>query len=203
MMGPSLWHRACLSLLGTLTAILVLTATLAPAQAQSSSAAEDLKTFAAGIIFAMNGAAGPRGEAPGTVRRILSQGVDLDAIASYVLGDHQTAASAAQLDRFGALYNQYLLKMLSGLLLDKQAKNLTVIESKSHEGATSVLSEVELASGETMEWRWLMRKDGPGHRVVDLQTHGISLASMLKFEVDSVIRRKGFNKFLDELQRRL
>ncbi len=175
----------------------------AVAQTQDNGPAEDLQAFANGIIVALDGAPEPRSDQPSAVRRVLAQGVDLDAIAGFVLGDHETGASPAQLDRYRSVYNRYLLNMLSNLLLDKHAKNLKVIGSHPQDNGTSVLSEVELASGEILEWRWLLHRDGPSHRVIDLQTHGVSLAAMLRYEADSVIRRMGFNKFLDELQGKL
>ena len=90
----------------------------------------------------------------------------------------------------------------AGLLLDRQAKSLTVIEAKQESDTTSILSEIELASRTKHEWRWLLRKNGASYRVVDVKTQGVSLVLMLKVEVDSMVQFKGFERFLEQLHER-
>ncbi|MCZ6860961.1 MAG: ABC transporter substrate-binding protein [Alphaproteobacteria bacterium] len=182
---------------------MIALATMIPHSAQAESATKDFETFADTVFRALASDKEAPEDREAALHRVIVQGIDLEAIASFVLGDHRDEASEAQRDRFNSLYGEYLLGMLSRLLMDGEAKSLTVIEAKQVSDRTSIRSEVELASGKRQEWLWLMQKNGATHRVIDVKTDGVSLALMLKMEADSVIRRQGIDGFLVLLRKKL
>lgn len=181
----------------------VALALMLPHAARAESAAEDFEAFADSMLLALANDQGTPDDREAALRQAFIRGIDLEAIASFVLSDHSDEASAAQRRRFDSIYPEYLLGMLSRLMLDRGAKSLTVLETKQESETTSILSEVLLASGKRRKWLWLLHKSGATHRVIDIKTRGMSLASMLKVEVNHSIKRDGIEGYLVQLRQRL
>ena len=123
-----------------------------------------------------------------------SKYLDLDALASYTLGNYREKATNSERENFNKLFREYFVKNISSKLNDFADQDLKIIDSKKiNENniivSTKVFSKKD-AQEIAVEWRIYIKDSKLLAR--DLVVEGLSLARTQKEEFSSIIASKGF-----------
>ena len=123
-----------------------------------------------------------------------SKYLDLDALASYTLGDYREKATNSEKENFNKLFREYFIKNMSSKLNDFADQDLKIIDSKKINDnniivSTKVFSKKD-AQEIAVEWRIYIKDSKLLAR--DLVVEGLSLARTQKEEFSSIIASKGF-----------
>jgi phospholipid transport system substrate-binding protein len=128
--------------------------------------------------------------------------LDLDALASYTLGDYREKATNSERENFNKLFREYFIKNISSKLNDFADQDLKIIDSKKiNENniivSTKVFSKKD-AQEIAVEWRIYIKDSKLLAR--DLVVEGLSLARTQKEEFSSIIASKGFVGLITSLE---
>ena len=128
--------------------------------------------------------------------------LDLDALASYTLGDYREKISAQEKEVFNKLFKEYFIKNMSSKLNDFSDQELKVTASKQiNENniivQTKIFSKKE-AHEINVDWRIFSKDNKLLAR--DLVVEGLSLARTQKEEFASIIASKGFSGIVAALE---
>ena len=131
-----------------------------------------------------------------------SKYLDLDALASYTLGDYREKATNSERENFNKLFREYFIKNMSSNLNDFADQDLKIIDSKKiNENniivSTKIFSKKD-AQEIAVEWR-IFTKDSK-LLARDLVVEGLSLARTQKEEFASIIASKGFVGVISALE---
>ena len=131
-----------------------------------------------------------------------SKYLDLDALASYTLGDYREKATNSERENFNKLFREYFIKNMSSKLNDFADQDLKIINSKKiNENniivSTKIFSKKD-AQEIAVEWR-IFTKDSK-LLARDLVVEGLSLARTQKEEFASIIASKGFVGVISALE---
>lgn len=123
-----------------------------------------------------------------------SKYLDLDALASYTLGDYREKATNSERENFNKSFREYFIKNMSSKLNDFADQDLKIIDSKKINDnniivSTKVFSKKD-AQEIAVEWRIYIKDSKLLAR--DLVVEGLSLARTQKEEFSSIIASKGF-----------
>ena len=123
-----------------------------------------------------------------------SKYLDLDALASYTLGDYREKATNSERENFNKLFREYFIKNMSSKLNDFADQDLKIIDSKKINDnniivSTKVFSKKD-AQEIAVEWRIYIKDSKLLAR--DLVVEGLSLARTQKEEFSSIMASKGF-----------
>jgi phospholipid transport system substrate-binding protein len=128
--------------------------------------------------------------------------LDLDALASYTLGDYREKISAQEKEVFNKLFKEYFIKNMSSKLNDFSDQELKITASKQiNENniivQTKIFSKKE-AHEINVDWRIFSKDNKLLAR--DLVVEGLSLARTQKEEFASIIASKGFTGIVSALE---
>jgi phospholipid transport system substrate-binding protein len=131
-----------------------------------------------------------------------SKYLDLDALASYTLGDYREKATNSERENFNKLFREYFIKNMSSKLNDFADQDLKIINSKKINDnniivSTKVFSKKD-AQEIAVEWRIYIKDSKLLAR--DLVVEGLSLARTQKEEFSSIIASKGFVGLITSLE---
>jgi phospholipid transport system substrate-binding protein len=131
-----------------------------------------------------------------------SRYLDLDALASYTLGDYKEKISAQEKEVFNKLFKEYFIKNMSSKLNDFSDQELKITASKQiNENniivKTKIFSKKE-AHEINVDWRIFSKDNKLLAR--DLVVEGLSLARTQKEEFASIIAGKGFAGIINALE---
>ena len=131
-----------------------------------------------------------------------SKYLDLDALASYTLGDYREKATNSERENFNKLFREYFIKNISSKLNDFADQDLKIIDSKKINDnniivSTKVFSKKD-AQEIAVEWRIYIKDSKLLAR--DLVVEGLSLARTQKEEFSSIIASKGFVGVISALE---
>ncbi len=131
-----------------------------------------------------------------------SKYLDLDALASYTLGDYREKATNSERENFNKLFREYFIKNMSSKLNDFADQDLKIIDSKKINDnniivSTKVFSKKD-AQEIAVEWRIYIKDSKLLAR--DLVVEGLSLARTQKEEFSSIIASKGFIGVISALE---
>ena len=131
-----------------------------------------------------------------------SKYLDLDALASYTLGDYREKATNSERENFNKLFREYFIKNMSSKLNDFADQDLKIIDSKKINDnniivSTKIFSKKD-AQEIAVEWRIYIKDSKLLAR--DLVVEGLSLARTQKEEFSSIIASKGFVGVISALE---
>jgi len=131
-----------------------------------------------------------------------SRYLDLDALASYTLGDYKEKISAQEKEVFNKLFKEYFIKNMSSKLNDFSDQELKITASKQiNENniivQTKIFSKKE-AHEINVDWRIFSKDNKLLAR--DMVVEGLSLARTQKEEFASIIASKGFAGIINALE---
>jgi phospholipid transport system substrate-binding protein len=131
---------------------------------------------------------------------LVSNNIDLDWVANFILGRHRKNISDSQRKQFIDLYSKYLASSYrSALDIFKDEKYEFLAVEKQEEHIFSISTIVSFNDRKIKTNFRVIEKDGV-HSITDLIVEGISFISAKRADLNSMVMSKGFDGFLDELR---
>jgi ABC-type transporter MlaC component len=127
--------------------------------------------------------------------------VDLERISRRVVGGHWTEAAQSSRAEMIAGLRDYLVKRLSGFVLGRNDRSLTVTSATENEFGDDILvaAHVEFSPGNGKPLAFLMSRGEGRAKIADVMVSGISAVETLSAECQSLIRRGGMPALLARL----
>ena len=142
-------------------------------------------------------------EREAALRQIFLADFDVDQIARFALGQYWRTATAAERQRYLALFKEYVVKVYSKALAQAKDTKFTVKSARPAEiaGDTMVVSQVGDADEEPIEVDWRVRQQGSVERVEDVVVDGVSMLITKRQDFRGVMSRGsgGMDALLDGL----
>ena len=128
--------------------------------------------------------------------------LDLDALASYTLGDYRDKATASEKDNFNKLFREYFIKNMSSKLNDFADQELKILDSKKINENNIIVSTKIFSKKDAQEIKveWRIYTKESKFLARDLVVEGLSLARTQKEEFASIIASKGFVGLINALE---
>jgi phospholipid transport system substrate-binding protein len=129
-------------------------------------------------------------------RDLLNAGFDIPRISRFVLGRYWNAATDAQRQQFGQLFEDWVVRTYSAQFDKYSGETIHVTGTRSESDITTVvLSQFISANGAPpAKVEWHVRDEGNGdYKVVDVSVEGVSMALTQRDEIAAVADRSGGN----------
>ena len=199
-------------------AALIAAASAAPAAAESNPApeaqaeAEETAKVDAAVAFAeamtADATAALTNEAADefarleNFRTVLADGMALDVIGKFMIGETRKAMTQAQLARYETVFPNYITRQYAEQFEEIVGKPLKVVEAKAI-GARDVIvrTEFERKEGAPIMVDWRVRELRSGERkAIDIIVSGVSIMLVKREEFSSFIAANGVDALLDRLE---
>jgi phospholipid transport system substrate-binding protein len=139
-----------------------------------------------------------------TFEAILSDGLDLDMIGRFVLGNAWQGASPELQKQFITLFSNYVLDIYSHRFGTYRGETIKLTGTEPIAG-TDVLvdSEIGRPDGLPIKVGWRVRNVGGRMKVVDVVVEGVSMALTQRQEFASVLQKVGLGGLVQDLRDRV
>lgn len=132
---------------------------------------------------------------------VLSDGLDLAAIADFALGRHRGRLTTAQHTTFRETFADYVVASYARRISRRAPEGVDVIASRQVTTRTAAVStRTHKADGGQVVWTWRLLKRGGRYRIVDLQMAGVSLAVTYRSQIGALLSKGGFQAVMKELR---
>ena len=198
--------RVFRALLGTLFALLVMAAVVAPSSLASAASdapqakklIEDLTQQALEVLRTEKGNLAQR---EAKFRTILTNYFAMQSISRTVAGKHWQDMSPKQQAEFQKLFSEWVLKTYSRRFGGYDGESIAIGDA-SAVGRDSILVHTTVSGpsrDNKVEWR--VRQDGrEQNKIVDVSVDGVSMLVTQKSEIASIVKSKGVDGMLDTLR---
>lgn len=135
-------------------------------------------------------------------RVVLADGLALDTISKFMLGESRKTMTDEQTARYEAVFPTYITKLYAEQFDEIVGKPLEVVDAKSI-GARDVIVRTEFervdASPIMVDWRIRKLRSGD-HKAIDIIVSGVSIMLVKREEFSSFIASNGVDALLDRLE---
>jgi ABC-type transporter MlaC component len=132
---------------------------------------------------------------------LANDNIDIDWIASFVLGKHRKSLGEEQKDQFIDAYSNYLVNSYRSILGIYSSSNYEILSvTEQQRGKVFIVATVLSFSGKNVRNNFRVIKKNNKYYITDVITEGISFISAKRAEIDATIASKGFDSFLRELK---
>lgn len=135
-------------------------------------------------------------------RQVLADGMALDVIGRFMIGDARKEMSEDQLARYNAVFPDYLTKLYAEQFQDIVGKPLEVVEAKAL-GAKDVIVRTKFDRKDggpiMVDWRVRTLKSGE-RKAIDIIVSGVSIMLVKREEFSSFIATNGIDALLERLE---
>lgn len=133
---------------------------------------------------------------------VLGNGLALETIGNFMLGESRKTMSEPQKERYAAVFPQYITKLYAEQFEDIVGKPLTVIEAKEL-GARDVIVRTEFerkdASPINVDWRVRKLRSGD-QKAIDIIVGGVSIMLVKREEFSAFVAANGIDSLIDRLE---
>jgi len=133
---------------------------------------------------------------------ILAEGLALEVIGKFMLGESRKTMSEAQLERYGAVFPDYITRLYASQFAAIVGKPLEVIDATPL-GARDVIVRTQFnrADAEPINVDWRIRKLKSGdQKAIDIIVAGVSIMLVKREEFSAFIVANGVDNLLDRLE---
>ncbi|MAW80671.1 MAG: hypothetical protein CMI63_10570 [Parvularcula sp.] len=133
---------------------------------------------------------------------VLAEGMALDVIGKFMIGENRKAMSDEQLARYNEIFPDYLTKLYAEQFKDIVGRPLEVLEAKEL-GARDVIvrTQFDRPEGSPIMVDWRVRQLRSGERkAIDIIVQGVSIMLVKREEFSSFIATNGVDALLDRLE---
>ena len=133
---------------------------------------------------------------------VLLDGLALDVIGRFALGDARKTMTDEQTARYEAIFPDYITKQYAEQFQEIIGKELEVIDAKAL-GARDVVVRTQFARAEggpiNVDWRIRKLKDG-SQKAIDIIVSGVSIMLVKREEFSGFISQNGVDALIDRLE---
>jgi len=182
--------------------------TAAPAVAQEDAfSLTEAESFAreltAAATAALTDASLSEAEKLKKFQAVLADGLALDTIGRFMLGDRRNSMTPDQITRYEAVFPEYITRLYAEQFQDIVGRPLEVLESKAlNQRDVVVRTQFRRSSGSPIKVDWRVRKlrDG-GHKMIDIIVSGVSIMLVKREEFSAFIAANGVDALLTRLEK--
>lgn len=135
-------------------------------------------------------------------QEVLAESLALDVIGKFMLGEHRKAMSEDQLDRYNAIFPDYITRIYADQFKDIIGRPLEVLEAKEL-GARDVIVRTQFnrKDGDPITVDWRVRKLRSGDlKMIDIIVRGVSIMLVKREEFSAFIASNGIDPLLARLE---
>ncbi len=177
----------------------------APAAAEENNAVDDAVAFAealtASATAVLTDASTSESEKLENFRAVLADGMALDLIGKFMIGEARKTMSDGQTARYEEIFPQYITKLYAEQFQEIVGKPLKVIEAKAI-GARDVIvrTQFDRKDGEPIMVDWRIRQLRSGDRkAIDIIVSGVSIMLVKREEFSAFVAANGIDALLERL----
>lgn len=144
----------------------------------------------------------PEAEQLADFQKVLADGMALDVIGKFMIGDARKSMSEDQLARYDAVFPDYLTKLYAEQFKDIVGKPLEVVEAKAL-GAKDVIvrTKFDRKDGGPIMVDWRVRELKSGDRkAIDIIVQGVSIMLVKREEFSSFVATNGVDALMERLE---
>ena len=135
-------------------------------------------------------------------RAVLADGMALDVIGRFMIGETRKSMSEAQLARYEEIFPPYITRQYAEQFEEIVGKPLEVVDAKEI-GARDVIVRTQFervdAAPVMVDWRVRKLRSGE-HKAIDIIVSGVSIMLVKREEFSSFIATNGVDALLDRLE---
>ncbi len=135
-------------------------------------------------------------------RAVLADGMALDVIGRFMIGETRKSMSEAQLARYETIFPPYITRQYAEQFEEIVGKPLEVVDAREI-GARDVIvrTQFERVDAAPIMVDWRVRKLRSGeHKAIDIIVSGVSIMLVKREEFSSFIASNGVDALLDRLE---
>lgn len=135
-------------------------------------------------------------------QQVLADGMALDVIGKFMIGETRKSMSEDQLARYDAVFPEYLTKLYAEQFKDIVGKPLEVVEAKEL-GARDVIvrTKFDRKDGAPIMVDWRVRTLRSGERkAIDIIVSGVSIMLVKREEFSSFVATNGVDALMERLE---
>ncbi|HBS35182.1 MAG TPA: hypothetical protein DEA50_08920 [Parvularcula sp.] len=194
-------------------AALALVAPMAPAAAQGSPAAETAKSadIEAAVAFAKKLTADattaltssrPKAGQLADFQKVLGEGLALDVIGKFMIGETRKSMSEAQIARYDAAFPPYLTKLYADQFAEIVGRPLEVVDAKALGRDVIVRTRFNRKEGAPINVDWRVRALKSGERkAVDIIVSGVSIMLVKREEFSAFVAQSGVDALIARIEK--
>ena len=160
------------------------------------------KELTSGATAALTDANASEAEQLENFRAVLADGMALDVIGKFMIGETRKSMNEDQIARYDAIFPQYLTKLYAEQFKDIVGKPLEVVEAKAL-GARDVIvrTKFDRKDGGPIMVDWRVRQLRSGERkAIDIIVQGVSIMLVKREEFSSFVASNGVDALLGRLE---
>lgn len=136
-----------------------------------------------------------------TFRKIFTSALDMRLIAKQVLGRHWRTAPEEQRKKYIHLFSEYVVQIYLTQFSSYSGESFDVLKEQASAGEDRMVkTRVIRDNGEITYVDFRVRHAEERFRVVDVAIRGVSLLVAKRSEFDAIIRRRGLNGLIEQLE---
>ena len=134
---------------------------------------------------------------------VLGEGLALDVIGKFMIGDIRKSMTPEQLARYDAAFPPYLTKLYADQFADIVGRPLTVIDAKAL-GARDVIVRTQFtrSDGPPINVDWRIRKLKTGdQKAIDIIVSGVSIMLVKREEFSAFIAQNSVDALIERIEK--
>ncbi|HNR78074.1 MAG TPA: ABC transporter substrate-binding protein, partial [Parvularculaceae bacterium] len=134
---------------------------------------------------------------------VLGEGLALDVIGKFMIGDIRKSMTPEQLARYDAAFPPYLTRLYADQFADIVGRPLTVMDSKAL-GAKDVIVRTQFtrSDGPPINVDWRVRKLRTGEqKAIDIIVGGVSIMLVKREEFSAFIAQNSVDALIDRIEK--
>ncbi|MEZ5921564.1 MAG: ABC transporter substrate-binding protein [Parvularculaceae bacterium] len=135
-------------------------------------------------------------------QEVLNQGLALDVIGRFMLGDVRKSMNEEQIKRYDGAFPPYLTKLYADQFADIVGKPLEVVDSKQITPRDVIVrTRFDRNDGPPINVDWRVRKlSAGGEKAIDIIVSGVSIMLVKREEFASFIKQNGVDALIDRIE---
>ncbi len=144
----------------------------------------------------------PKAEQLADFQLVLGEGLALDVIGKFMIGETRKTMTPAQLARYDAAFPPYLTKLYADQFAPIVGRPLEVVDAKALGRDVIVRTRFNRKEGApiNVDWRVRTLKDGE-RKAVDIIVSGVSIMLVKREEFSAFIAQNGVDALLDRIEK--
>lgn len=177
-----------------------------PAADEAGASIDDAVAFAKGLTDKATAAlTSTKSEAEQLTdfQAVLAEGLALDVIGKFMIGDIRKSMSEAQIARYDAAFPPYLTRLYADQFADIVGRPLTVIDAKAL-GARDVIVRTQFTrkEGAPINVDWRVRKLRSGEqKAIDIIVGGVSIMLVKREEFSAYISQNNIDALIARIEK--
>ncbi len=204
-------YAAAFAGFAALTIASPLLAAPAPAAAATAPATDNAANVEAAVAFAKDltgkataalTSAKPEAERLAEFQAVLGEGLALDVIGKFMIGETRKSLTPAQAARYDAAFPPYLTKLYADQFAQIVGRPLEVVDAKALGRDVIVRTRFNRKEGAAINVDWRVRALKSGERkAVDIIVSGVSIMLVKREEFSAFIAQNGVDALLQRIER--